>query len=431
MTKAPSYLNFVLAAAAIVAILFHLNNILGPTIGGDTEWYIAAANGHLNELIEPYSGRFLHPFLVGSIASNFSITVEQGFLIVGIASIFLFFLINAFLLKKVLHSSLLLFPLFLTPYFFNTLREIFEPDAFYIFLSALFLLFLFYKMERSGLLTLFLLLLSRETTAILGLMYAGMAWFLSKKKLLAIAIIAVMGVSFYLTGIMKSIGRPNIHNLSGSAYMVSKLSYNFLTNVAGVKPWINTTNICEPVFKISLPANKSLGNVREIGFCGFDLSFPSKALITLLSIFGMAPLIVFYVFLKKRREIFKNFSFGILLASGYGLAIYIIGIFAGTGIGRIVGYAWPLFLIAGPVWLSAFFETDRKFILKLSLIQLFTVWLPFIVYKINGDAMNSLIFILAVVLTIYFYAFRIMKNQTIKPETNLKELPNYALSDRI
>ncbi len=119
MTKAPSYLNFVLAAAAIVAILFHLNNVLGPTIGGDTEWYIAAANGHLNEIIEPYSGRFLHPFLVGSIAGNFSITVEQGFLIIGIASVFLFFLINALLLKKILRSSLLLFPLFLTPYFFN------------------------------------------------------------------------------------------------------------------------------------------------------------------------------------------------------------------------------------------------------------------------------------------------------------------------
>lgn len=423
MIKTPSYLNFVLTAAAIIAILFHLNIILGPTIGGDTEWYIAAANGHLNEIIEPYSGRFFHPFLVGYIASNFSITIEHGFLIISIASVFLFFLINTLLLKKVLHSSLLLFPLFLSPYFFNTLREIFEPDAFYIFLSALFFLFLFYKMERIGLFTIFFLFLTRETTAILGIMYAGMVWLLSKKKILAITIIAIMGVSFYLTGIMKSIGRPNIHNLSGSTYMVSKLSYNFLTNVAGMRLWINTTNICEPTFKLSLPANKSLGNVREIGFCDFDLSLPLKAFITLFSIFGVAPLIVFYVFLKKRNEIFKNFSFGFLLILGYGLAHYFIGIFAGTGIGRIVGYSWPMFLIAGPVFLSIFFETDRKFIFKLSLVQLLAVWLPFIVYKINGDGMSSLILIILAISTAYFYSFKMIKKQELKGNIDAGKLP--------
>lgn len=420
-TRSP-YLVFFLIAAVITVFLFSLNIFLGPTIGGDSEWYIAAANGHWNNIIEPYSGRFLHPFLVGWLSRHFPLDIYQGFLLMGVASIFLFFVINIIILKDVIGYSFLLLPLFLLPYFFDTLREIFQPDAFYIFLTALFFIFLFSRMKSASLLTLFGLFLARESTMLLGLVYAAISWFRSK-KLLMITIISVIVISIYATGVIKNIGQPNVHNLSSSAYVVLKLSYNFLTNVAGVKPWVNISNTCEPVFRLHLPPLKSLGTVQEIGFCGFDFIPPLKALIVLLTIFGIAPLVLFYVLSKKLRYIFKEFSFGIIVALTYGLVHYFIGIIAGTGIQRIVGYSWPAFLIVAPFFIRAFFEIDKKFIVKLSLIQLFTAWLPLIVYRIGGDAIGLVIFIILAVSTAYFYAFRILKNQKMSSLANFEALP--------
>ncbi len=410
------YLIFFLVAAAILAVLFFLNILVSPTIGGDTEWYVAAANGHLNTLIEPYSSRFLHPFLVGWLSRHFPLDIYQGFYLIAIASIFLFFIINIAILKDTLKSPLLLIPLFFLPYFYDTLREVFEPDPLYLFLTAVFFALLLFKKEGLSLIAVFLMFLARESTLLLGLIYSAMSWLWSK-KLLTLAVIIVIIISFWITGVVKSTGQPNIHNLSGSFYLASKLSYNFLTNVLGVKPWINGSKSCEPIFRLQLPAIKSLGNVQEVGFCGFDFSLPLKALIILLTIFGIAPLMLFYILSKKLRYIFKEFSFGIIVALTYGLVHYFIGPVAGTGIQRIVGYGWPVFLIVVPLFIRAFFEIDKKFIVRISLAQLFTAWLPLIVYRINGDALDSIIFILAATLAIYIYAFRVIKNQKMNSLT--------------
>lgn len=416
------FILFILAAAAITALLFFLNILIAPTIGGDTEWYVAAAGGQLDKLIEPYSSRFLHPFLVGWLSRNTPLDVYQGFYLIAIASIFLFFVVNGSILKNVVRTPLLLVPLFLLPYFFDTIREVFEPDPLYLLLTAVFFLFTLFRKESYGLVTLFLMFLARESTVLLGVIYAIMGW-LRSKKTLAFSIIVIIAASLWLTGIMKSIGQPNIHNLSSPVYMVAKLSYNFGTNVLGLKPWINTGTACEPKFKFALPPVKSLGNVHEVGLCGFDFSLPLKALITLLTLFGIAPLAVFYVLSKRMREIFKKFSFGFLLILVYGLAHYVVGVFAGTGVWRIVGYGWPTFLIAGPLLLSAFFEIDRKFVVKLSLIQLLTAWLPLVVYRLNGDGTSSLILILLSVLAIYAGSFRMLKKQKMSDAANGGILP--------
>ncbi|TSA45718.1 hypothetical protein D4R51_01400 [bacterium] len=428
MTKTRiSFLLFLLMAAAITAFLFYLNVLIAPTIGGDTEWYIAAANGHLNTLIEPYSSRFLHTFLVGWLSQNTPLDTYQGFYLLAIASTFLFFTINSFILKDVIRTPFLLIPLLLLPYFFDTIREVFQPDSLYTFLTALFFLFVLFKKETYGLLTLFLMFMARESTILLGIIYAGMSWIWSKKTLV-IAIVIIVAASLWLGGIMKNIGQPNIHNMNSSVYMAAKLSYNFATNVLGMKPWINTSNACEPIFRVALPHIKSLGTVQQIGLCGFDSSMPLKALITLLTIFGVAPLLLLFVLFKRFKNVAKGFSFGLILAAVYGIAHYLFGIVAGTGIQRIVGYGWPAFLLFVPFLIRAFFEIDKKFIIKLSLAQLVAAWLPLVVYKINGDGMNSLILILIAVVALYFYTFRIVKNQNIKPASDFETLPAYAAS---
>lgn len=414
MFKSDGYIKFFILAGFITALLFTVNSIWFRTYGGDTEWYIAAAEGRLEELIQPYSARFLHPFLVGSLSVLFSLNTEQSFLVIGVISVFIFFVLSATILKKAINlKAIFLFPLFFSPYFLLTIREIFEPDAFYIFLTSLFFFFLFYEKEIAVLLTFFLLFLSRESTSLLGVILAIAAWF-KGKKLFAVGVIMIVLISMYLSGVLNSIGRPNIHNLNNSVYLLAKVSFNFLTNVLGVRPWANTYANCEPVFKLSLPRAEQLGDINEVGFCGFEIIRPIQTLIILLTLFGIAPLFLFYAISKNWKTVFQKIPFWLLIALVYGLTNYFIGIVAGTGIQRIVGYGWPAFLLVVPVLISRFFEFDKRSILKLSLIQIFTAWLPLIVYRLNGDNLSSALFILIVVLGIYFYSFKEIKTHLVK-----------------
>ncbi len=411
MFKSGIYIKFFIIAGFITALLFTINSIWFRTYGGDTEWYIAAAHGRLEELIQPYSTRFLHPFLVGLLNVLFPLTIEQSFLIMGVLSAFLFFVLNSVILKKTINlKPILLFPIFFSPYFLLIIREVFEPDAFYLFLTSLFLLFLFFEKEIAVLQVFFLLYLSRETTSLLGLILAIAAWF-KGKKLFVIGVIVIFLTSVYLSGILNSIGKPNIHNLNTSLYLVAKLSFNFLTNVLGIKPWANTYANCEPIFKLSLLRLEQLGNINEIGFCGFNILAPVQTSIILLTLFGIAPLFLFYILIKKRKIIFKEISFWMIVALIYGIANYFIGIIAGTGIQRIVGYGWPAFLLATPIFVYRFFDLDKKFILKLSLIHIFIAWLPVVVYRLNGDNLKSTLFILLIVLSAYLYGFKEIKTR--------------------
>ncbi len=406
------YIFYLLLAAVIVFFLFSLNIVVGPTYGGDSEWYVAAAEGRFHELIVPYSSRFLHPFMVGFFSRLFSFEVYPIFLAVTAVSVFLFLVTNSAFLKKILNSPLLLIPIFLLPYFFATLREIFQPDAFYIFLTALFFLFLFYQKESASLLVLFLLFLTRESTIILGLIFIILSW-LRSKKILALTALVVVAISFYVTSAIGSIGQPNVHQLNGLVYLPLKFVYNFAANVFGVKLWVNTYTSCEPAFQFNLPAIPQLGVINKAGFCGFDFSLPLYTLFTLLTIFGVGPLLLFSYLKRQSKKIFKEFAFWIVVALIYGLAHFFIGVFAGTVIQRIVGYSWPAFLLINPFLIKKFFICDRKFIMKLSMVQILVAWLPFMVYRTGSSVFFAIAAILLAVVG-YYYAFRLIKNQNVR-----------------
>ena len=258
---------------------------------------------------------------------------------------------------------------------------------------------------------LFLLFLTRESTIILGLIFIVVSWFRSK-KILALAALIIVMISFYTTSAIGSIGQPNIHQLSGLVYLPLKFIYNFAANIFGIKLWVNTYTSCEPLFRFNLPAFSQLGAISEGGFCGFDFSLPLYTLLTLLTIFGIGPLLLFCFLRKRHKKIFQEFSFWAVVALVYGLMHYFIGVFAGTGIQRIVGYSWPAFLLVMPLLIQKFFISDKKFIIKLSLIQLLVAWLPFVVYRAGSSGFFAVTAILLAVAG-YFWAFRLIKNRII------------------
>lgn len=419
--KNSDYWAFFVIAAAILLFLFFLGAFfLKMGFGGDTEWYIAAAEGRLNEIIEPYSSRFLHPFIAGGLSGFFSLDVHWIFIIMTVTSVFLFFVINIVIIKNNVRSPLLIIPLFLSPYFFTVIRKMFQPDPLYLFLTALFFLLLIYRKEILSIFVLFLLFLTRESTLVLGLLFALLSWWRSK-KLLTIAIIVVVIISLFIMSIISNISQPNIHGLQSSAYLALKFGYNFMTNIFGLEIWINTAPLCKPLVVFRLPPFEFLGDVKEIGFCGFNPFLPLQTAIVLLTTFGIAPLVVFYVLAKKLKYILKEWPFWMLLALTYGLANYFLGPSAGSGVQRIVGYGWPAFIMLAPFFVQGFFEIDKTFIIKLVLAQLFVAWLPFIIHQAGLDSISVFIAALAVIGAIYFYIFRLLK-------TKEKTAQNLALS---
>ncbi|MDP3725366.1 MAG: hypothetical protein Q8R20_02775 [Nanoarchaeota archaeon] len=395
------------------AIYVNLPRMLLAKDGGDSSWYMAMAEGRIGEVIEPYSARFLHTFLAGWLANHFSLGVAFSFLLVAVISLLGFFLINGVILKKAVRSPLLLASFFLLPYFVLILRRNIQPDALNIFLTALFFLFLFYKKESASFLILFLLFLNRETTILLGLVLIVTYW-LRRKKLLAATALIVVLISMGTSGFISGIGQPNTHNVSTSVFMLLKFAYHSVVNVLGLRLWVSGYDFCAPIFKLILPPFNFLGTIKEAGFCGFDPSLPLKTLIALLSTFGIAPVVFARIFLKEGRKIFARLPVWTSVAITSGILHYLISVPAGTGIQRIVGYGWPVFLLATPFLAAKFFEIDRKCIIKLLSVQLFVAWLPFVLKEASMERTATLTITLCIILAAYWYAMRIVGAQEIR-----------------
>ena len=415
------YVGFFVVAVAVTVLFFSLNLPFLPATswsGHDSEWYIKIAEGKIGEVMHPFSSRFLYPLIAGVLDVYVFHDITAAFFVLAAFSLVLFFVMNAVVLKKALQWPILLIPLFALPYFSEMLREFFVLDIFYLFLTALFFLLLFYDREKLSLVVLFLLFLTRESTILLALVLI-IAGIFRSKKLFSAATAVVTMLSLYVINIVGAVGTPNMHNLSPVVHTFFKLPYNFLANALGIRLWVNGYHFCAPVFTVPLPSFSFLGNMREIGFCNFDISFPIGTTIILLTVFGILPLLLFSIFWKKRTRILQQIPFWLLIALGYGVLHYFIGVPAGTGVLRIVGYGWPAFLLAVPFLMRRFFAIDGVSVFRLSLIQLFVAWFPLFIFGSSnymgssGSALWSLVLILLVVLAAYGYALRILRNVSI------------------
>ncbi len=400
-------ISFIVVSAFVVATLFYLNIYLGPTYGGDIEWYIMAAEGNWDQIIQPYSSRFLHPFTVSLFSFLTGLDIFQSFGVVVIASLFLFFVVVTKILGDNIKNPLLIIPLFFLPYFFDTLRYTFHPDAFYLLLTAFFFLSLYLKSEVWTVILLFLMFLTRESTILLALLFALISW-IKNKKILTYSVLIIIAASFFVSSILISGGQPNIHNLNGFTYLFSKLVFNSMTNVLGIIPWANTYNNCAPLINFDLSNIIPLGSIKEVGICGFDYSLPAKSLITLLTIFGVLPFVLLFIYIKKKNE-FSVLPFWIKLALLYGVTHYVFGVIAGTSIERLVGYGWPAFILATPILMNKYITNNQNFIFKISSIHIFVAWMPFMIMKIGNNDPKLFLPIVLIIFASYFYLYQILK----------------------
>ncbi len=404
-----SRFSYILIAVAVAVLFIAAAAPLAPIYGGDSNWYIAIAEGHLNQVIQPFSGRVLHPFLAGWLSSFSSLNTTQSFLFLAIISLVFSLIVNSLIFKKTVRSPVFFVFLFFSPYFLSIFREFFLSDIFYVFLTSLFFLALFYEKEALALLMLFPLFLARESTILLGaiLLLVGL-W--RSKKLLSVAAAIVIILSVFTASRFNSLGLPNAHELTGLPYLILKLPYNFLNNVLGIVPWSNTLPHCEPIFQYHLPALSFFGSIQSIGICGFNPLFPLATVTTLLTIFGIMPAVLIYLF-SKRKIVFGKVPFWLAIALVYGVISYFMSAIATTGVGRLAGYGWPAFLLFTPIIFANSFKMEGEFLIKISFLQFFVAWLPFLILKIGGETIFFYLFIIFFAAVAYWLTFRILKSR--------------------
>src|SRR3989344_6210728 len=199
LKEAGIYAILIIAFTAIAAgsAFSTLPNYLGSA-GHDSQWYIKMSDGRIGEVIQPFSGRILYPFLAGALRAYTSLNVGESFFFLGIASLFFFLVLSVFMLKGVIRLPLLIVPLLFLPYFIEVTRELFLPDIFYVFLTALLFFFLFRDQEGASLMVLFFLFLTRESSILLALILLVLsAW--RSKKLLFVGTLCVIAISVFVT----------------------------------------------------------------------------------------------------------------------------------------------------------------------------------------------------------------------------------------
>lgn len=400
-------------AAFAAAISFPLVGTYLEDEGHDGRWYVLLAEGRADEVMKPFSGRFLYPFLAGIADAYIPGNIGYSFFAVGMASLLLFLFLNARILKNILPSPLLLIPILFLPYLLEMSREILVLDLFYLFLTALFFFALFYEKEWAALSILFLLFLTRESTILLGLLMLPVSWFRGKKKIF-VATCLLIAFAVFVIGSLGSGGLPNPHHVGNAFYLALKLTYNFFNNFFGIKLWANTLAAnCEPVLRVSLPGWSIFGAIREAGLCPWNPSVPLNTFFALFTIFGVLPTAFACLILKKHRYILREAPFWVLLAALYGAAHFIIGVPAGTGVARIIAYGWPAFVLATPFLLKYAVKMDKKSVMRLSLIQIAVAWLPFALQNIIGYTIPASLFGIALAVPLHIWTWKYMKKQEL------------------
>jgi len=273
------------------------------------------------------------------------------------------------------------------------------PDLFHAALTTLFFLLILREKFLAGLFVLAVAYMARENTLILCLMLGALAWLRGRAWItIASGLVILYGTAFGSWCVRQ--GQPNIHHLPDFLYLGLKMPHQFLKNVLGFRIWTNTLPFGEPFAKWTLPGYLQSGDVRVLGFCYPEWQLSLFTLITLLTLFGTGPLIIW---MTRNRRLWKYpHPFAIQLAFIYGLFAFLLGTSIGDWIDRLIGYGWPLFWIVVPYIFSRVKKEHQALLYPILFSLWIVAWVPAL---LNYSRTSSLVIgMLTLLITIIAYA---------------------------
>ncbi|MBE7158021.1 MAG: hypothetical protein INR62_06240 [Rhodospirillales bacterium] len=310
----------------------------------DVRFYLDMAQGHAALVPQPFTSRPLAPLLVRVCAFLLHLRSETCFAVLAILSICITVLVVLWLLLR--SGSVVWFipALVVLPFWPQMLGNAGLPDPLYTALLAMLLLALGYRRLWVAALLIFPLMLTRESTwlTLACLLFAGRKRWRGGELALAVGSAALGAWAVHR---WSASGLPNPEHLSGSVYMLGKLVSNSVRS-AGIVPWSNVyPSLCKaPVWQMPF----HLGGVRSVGVCFWDPIVPLQAGWAILTLFGVLPLLYVAVLPGALKQHVGGNDVLMRFCLAYGTISLLVAPMLGTWYTRLVGYAWPLMLVALP-----------------------------------------------------------------------------------
>lgn len=321
----------------------------------DVEWYIALAEGHVERVMQPFATRQLQPLLVRGLSHLTGFSVYSIFIALGVVSIVTVLTIVGGLL---LRSGTPMWILIATGgcfFWADLVQGLALPDLWYAALLAIMLYALANRQTLAAVLMLFPLSLSRESTLLVLLCLLLAAWRRLSVVERVLAFVATFAGSF-ITARLSANALQNQQHVPASLYLLGKIPWNFLKNIAGVTPWTPRMNICVPTWQIHLP----FGPIKLFGICGFGLFLPLMTVFDGLTRFGLFPLLLLLFFPVRTWRSLWSESLFLRFCLVYGVISFLLAPMLGATVPRLFGYAWPLFMLAVPACLPPIFKSGAK-----------------------------------------------------------------------
>lgn len=347
-------------------------------LASDARFYLGIATGDYTQVIQPFASRQLGPLVVAAMIHLLHWTVQRAYLVEGGVS-FAFVVIAVYLLMlRTSAPRWLLLAVAAIPFWSELLGDLVLPDLWYSALLAAMMLLLLSEQWMLTSLMMFPLMLSRESTSLTLLCFLIACWPMLRWRHRLTAVGATVVASAVVKHLAAPAG-PNLEHLPSLVYMVAKVPWNLLRNVLGVVPWSNVnTDFCAvPVWRTHVP----LGKVTDIGVCGFSILGPMQVVLALMSNFGLLPLLAGYLWWHRRRLLPQTALLRFTLL--YGGVSLLLAPVLGTWISRLVGYAWPLFLVALPMMFEGVTQDSWRGSRAVAALGFFGLHLSFLLVPYN------------------------------------------------
>jgi hypothetical protein len=349
-----------LAAAALIGVVAWPPQSAPIFEGRD---YLHMAEGHYHSAYYYYAGRILHPLAVHGLVTMARVSYAHAFQLMAVLSLSVLIVGSEwFLLRFDRKAGWYLLPLVATPVLIMNFQFDYFPDLFHAALCVIF--FLVFELNAWVALPILTLLhITRETSILLTIVVVILSAAAGRRSL------AVCAAFFGATGLaissaLVNMGLPNKHGLSTPIFDAFKLLYNFIHLFGLVFSTDTNANVVggTPIWSIHV----DLGSIHEIGFYGFDFQHPLQIVVCLVLAFGIMP--VYLMRVRVRRE-----SLSLKVAYWYGLLCLVAAPLIGVWTSRYVLYAWPLFWLVRPVALADESNSTAIAILAMSMIS---CWIP-------------------------------------------------------
>jgi hypothetical protein len=404
-------ISITLAALALVMLCYEIQPYQSPELpftNLDNVTYYKMAQGDTSQIQAPFSRRALFPLLARGLSLSAGLSLRSAFILLDILSVALLVCILAKIIALFDLSPWIVAVFILTPFPVALMENGYMPDLFHAMLLSLFFLLILREKFLFALIVLAVAYMARENTLVLCLVFGVIAWLRNLRgAAIGSGLVILYGASFGAWALSR--GLPNRHHLPDMLYLALKVPHQFLKNVFGFRIWTNTLPYGDPFVKFTLPDYLRAGDVRVVGLCYLEWLLPALTLISLLTLFGTGPLIVWSA---RRLKLWKEpHPLAIQVAFVYGLIAFFLGTSVGDGVERLIGYGWPLFWIGVPYLLAVMKQQRMDLLFKQSLVSFWIVaWIPTLLGYSRYSPFSTSMLTLFVTLLAYGLAWRLFRN---------------------